>query len=111
MTYFRPKDAPQQISFPKPIKVEKSKSKPIKKFSEKREKQNKEYLILRKIYLENYPLCEVKLKGCTNASTEIHHSLGRIGKLLTDVNHFVSICRNCHNLIHNRNKKIKQIKK
>lgn len=91
---------------PKPIKVEKEKPKPIKKLSLKRGKQNKEYLTLRKVYLENNPTCAVKLKGCTKVSTEIHHAEKRTGFRLTDVLNFVAICRSCHTKVENDNIKL-----
>jgi len=50
--------------------------KPIPKQSKKMKQQLKEYRILRKLYLQNHPKCEAKLKGCTHKSTEIHHKRG-----------------------------------
>lgn len=91
---------------PKPEPIEKKKPKPIKKLSVKRGKQNKEYLTLRKVYLENNPNCAVKFKGCTGAATEIHHAEKRIGYRLTDVLNFVAICRNCHTKVENDNVKL-----
>jgi predicted HNH restriction endonuclease len=32
----------------------------------------------------------------------VHHKAGRVGKLLTDPTHFLSICRNCHAYLHDR---------
>lgn len=86
---------------PKPEKVEKKKVYKIKPLSDKRAIQNKAYLTLRKVYLDNNPACQINGVGCSKKAVEIHHDKGRIGKLLTDVNHFVAICRNCHNNIHN----------
>lgn len=85
---------------PKPIKVEKKKVYKIKPLSDKRAIQNKAYLTLRKVYLENHKECQIKGVGCSIKAVEIHHEKGRIGKLLTDVNFFVAICRNCHKNIH-----------
>ena len=90
----------------KPDKVEKKKKTPIKKNSVKREKQNKEYLVLRIVYLENNPNCVVKLKGCTSKATEIHHAQKRTGFRLTDVANFVAICRNCHTKVELENIKL-----
>jgi len=70
---------------------------PIKKVSDKRKVENKEYLDLRNGYFYNNPLCEVKF--CNNLATEIHHKKGRIGKLLTDIRYFLAVCRECHNKI------------
>lgn len=93
---------------PKPEKVDKKKPVKIKPLSDKRSKQNKVYLTLRKVYLQNHINCEVKYDGCTGASTEIHHSKKRTGELLCDVRYFVAICRNCHLIVENDNVKLKQ---
>jgi len=85
---------------PKPIKAEKKKPAPIKKLSAKREKENKEYLTLNKVYLENNPWC--KVKGCKNASTSVHHKKGRIGKLLCDIRFWLATCMGCHSEIEKR---------
>ena len=90
----------------KPLPKEKKKPKPIPKESKKRKVANNEYKALRKVYLENHPLCEVKLKGCSKKATEIHHDQGR-GIKLNDVANFVAICRNCHNIVENQNLTIK----
>lgn len=90
---------------PKPEKVEKKK-KPINKVSKKRGKENKEYMTLRKVYLENNQYCQVKLNGCTKLSTEIHHAKKRSGFRLIDVANFVAICRNCHTKVENDNIKL-----
>ena len=89
---------------------EKSKGKKqtkIKSLSDKRQKQNTEYLKLRKEYLKNNANCEVKLEGCTFISTEIHHAKKRTGAMLTNVKYFVAICRNCHTKVENENIKTK----
>jgi hypothetical protein len=92
MTQFRPD--------PKPEKKEKKKRKRIKSLSIKREAQNREYLKLRKIFLELHPTCEIKKDGCTGMASDIHHTKGRIGSLLTDIEHFQSCCRSCHSKHH-----------
>lgn len=71
--------------------------KPIKKVSDKRNIQNQEYARLRDEYLEAYPACEVV--ECSRKSSEIHHMAGREGDKLTDVNHFLAVCRLCHERI------------
>lgn len=91
---------------PKPVKVEKKKAKPIKKLSVKRSTENKIYLTLRKVYLENNPMCAVQLTDCTKVATEIHHSKKRTGFRLNDVLNFVAICRNCHIKVENYNIKL-----
>jgi predicted metal-binding protein len=77
---------------------EKKKPKPIAKNSKKRLKENMEYSKIREAYLKDFPVCEVL--NCLNRATEIHHMQGRIGALLTDVNHFLAVCESCHKYIH-----------
>lgn len=68
----------------------------INKVSETRAKENKIYLTLRKVFLDNHPNCEANLPGCSKQSTTVHHSAGRIGKRLIDVTSFVALCGSCH---------------
>jgi len=68
----------------------------MKRLSTKRAKQNYEYKKIRIQFLLDHPLCEVCEK---QESSEIHHKKGRIGELLTNTNHFLSVCRNCHRWI------------
>ena len=93
-------------SDPKPPPTPKKAKKPIKKVSEKRKNENKEYSALRQGYLLRNPLCEVRLKGCLGRAAEIHHDSGR-GIRLNDVSTFVAICRNCHNIVEEKNIKVK----
>jgi hypothetical protein len=73
-----------------------SKPSPIKKVTDKRKKENTEYLKLNLAYLNEHKVCQV----CTiKGSTEIHHVAGRRGKHLTDVSNFLAVCRECHNRI------------
>jgi hypothetical protein len=74
--------------------------KPIAPRSPKRAKQEREYSKLRKDFLLSSPICTAKLPNiCTHHSTDVHHMKGRIGPLLTDVNYFLSVCRQCHDWI------------
>lgn len=70
---------------------------PVKKISLKRNLENREYLKVRKVFLESLIFCQVK--GCKGLATEVHHKKGRIGKLLTDIRYFLGVCRECHNKI------------
>ena len=63
--------------------------------SKKRSKQEGRYSYLRKEYLRQNDRCEC----CNLMATEIHHKKGRVGKLLTDVEFFMSVCRACHETI------------
>lgn len=107
MTYYA-KCFQKQAEDPKPDKTPPKAKKPLKKVSEKRKVENKEYKTLRAVYLENHKFCEVKFKGCTGKATEIHHDEGRANARLNDVANFVSICRNCHTITENKNLKVKK---
>lgn len=67
---------------------------PVKKITEKRAKQNREYLEMREQFLEQYPVCQVK--DCQNKATEIHHIQGRANDLLTNPENFLAICEAHH---------------
>lgn len=71
--------------------------KPVKKITEKRAKQNREYLEMREQFLEQYPVCQVK--DCQNKATEIHHPSGRANDLLTNPENFMAICSDHHKFI------------
>jgi len=78
-------------------KPEKKKPEPIAKRSKKRAKEERDYEKVKKAYLEVFPICEVH--NCGQSSFDIHHKKGRIGKLLIDINHFMAVCRKCHDYI------------
>lgn len=67
------------------------------------------YRKARAAYLRDCPFCEVcvEIAGVAgwkmqreHAATDIHHTRGRAGKLLTDPRHFKAVCRKAHNWIH-----------
>lgn len=70
---------------------------PVKKITEKRAKQNREYLEMREQFLEQYPICQCV--DCFNPSTQIHHRAGKANSLLTDPENFFAICDDCHKRI------------
>jgi len=72
----------------------------IKKVSDKQKALLVEYAKLRKNFLKVHVNCEAQLIGCTKDATEVHHRAGR-GAFLLDVITWLSICRSCHNQIHN----------
>lgn len=91
---------------PKPKKAYTLKRTPLKKkpykinkVSDKRKVQISEYTKKRKLFLANNKLCSVGVLGCTKVATEIHHMAGRENDLLTDEQHWLPICRNCHTYI------------
>ena len=53
----------------------------------KRAKDNKTYTKLRKEYLAENPKCW----WCGFPATDIHHKLGRVGKLLNDVKNWIGL--------------------
>ena len=67
--------------------------------SSKQVKLDALYSILRKSYMERYPFCLAKLPGCSINATDIHHKMGRTGKLYLDETEFLSVCRTCHGWI------------
>jgi hypothetical protein len=70
---------------------------PIAKMSDKRQKENALYLILRKKYLQHHPVCEFQIENiCTHEATTIHHPAGRTGDLFLDDTLFKSGCIPCH---------------
>ena len=79
----------------KPLKPSK---KPIRHKSSKMNALDTVYSKLRKHYLQQYPLCQASLPGCTKQSTDIHHKKGR-GKYHNDPTTWLSVCRSCHDWI------------
>lgn len=65
--------------------------------SAKQKEKNIEYLKVRMQYLSMYPNCQ----SCGAPATEVHHKALRRGDKLIDTNYFMSICRTCHDRIHN----------
>lgn len=69
--------------------------KQVKKVSEKRADELKEYPKLKKQFLAFKNACELRLPGCFISATEIHHnSMSAKDFLNTDT--WRAICRNCH---------------
>lgn len=71
--------------------------------SSKRATQDQEYRKLNKIYLQEHPVCEAHLNGCSTASTEVHHTFSgkdRNTHFLETI-HWLALCNSCHYLIHN----------
>ena len=67
--------------------------KPTKKTKNKKAAYNKAKLE----YLNNNQTCEACFE---KEATDIHHSAGRVGDLLTDPRYFFALCRDCHDHIH-----------
>lgn len=78
-------------------RVKEKKVTPIKRVSDKRSRELQVYAKLKAHYLKIYPCCEVA--DCHNKSIDIHHSRGRENGLLTNVDFFLAVCRECHTKI------------
>ncbi len=73
---------------------------PVKKVSEKRADELKEYPKKKKKYLEHKMACELHFEGCTVTSTDIHHvSLSAANFLNEDT--WIGCCRSCHSRAEN----------
>jgi nitrate/TMAO reductase-like tetraheme cytochrome c subunit len=74
----------------------------IPQVSAKRKKLDVEYLKLRTKHMEKFPLCQIKVAGCTNIGTDIHHTYAGSNR---DAFYLIQstwavTCRNCHNYVH-----------
>ena len=75
---------------------------------------NTKWRKLRDLYFMSHPLCESCLeKGITKAGVDVHHKVspfyGQMSEqqritLLLDWNNLITLCRDCHNAIHNPKK-------
>jgi len=75
-------------------------NKPLARHSLKRAKQERDYSKIRKAYLLSSNTCKAQLPNtCTHHSTEVHHKMGRIGDLLTNIKYWLPVCRQCHQWI------------
>ena len=71
----------------------------MRRVGKRREVENKRYRILKhKFFLDN-PVCHAQLPGCLWFAFDVHHKAGREGKLLNMVEHWMPVCRNCHEWI------------
>lgn len=74
------------------------KRKPINRKSKTMQIIDLAYSKLRKKFMEEKPMCEAALPGCTGQSTDVHHKKGR-GKYHLMVSTWLSVCRHCHTYI------------
>jgi hypothetical protein len=71
----------------------------VKPISNKMRENLKEYAIVRKEHLTEFPECQLKFEGCEVIATDIHHTAGR-GINLCNKSTFKSACRHCHHIGH-----------
>lgn len=82
--------------------------KPINKKSKKMQATDAAYTILRKKFMEEYPMCQAALPGCNKSSTDVHHMKGR-GIYHLEVSTWLSVCRQCHTYIEEHPKEAKEL--
>ena len=74
--------------------------KKIKQISEHHKKTLDEYSPKRKAFLENRPMCELKLKGCMRVAECIHHMKSKHGKkMYLDENFWMASCIICNGTV------------
>jgi hypothetical protein len=73
--------------------------KPISKMSARLKADMREYRKLKREYLKYHTTCQGPCAPGT-PSQDVHHKRGRIGRLLCEVNHWLPVCRGCHDWIH-----------
>lgn len=81
---------------PEPVK---KKPKPIPKVSANQIERLAKYRKVRDQFMNENKNCQARLENCTIKATDIHHSKGKIGDLLTDKRYFKALCRNCHSYL------------
>lgn len=86
------------------LKEKKAPRKRIKPISESLSLKLKEYRIVRDIFMKDNPNCEC----CGMPSQDLHHKKGR-GKNLSELKYFMSVCRKCHNYIHENPKRSREL--
>jgi hypothetical protein len=73
----------------------------IKPVSDKRQKELVLYRRERDVFMAQNKYCQAKVsKSCTVKSTDLHHRQGRTANLRNQ-DTWLSVCRNCHDHIHN----------
>lgn len=76
--------------------------KPINKVSNKRKKENSQYAKLCTGFKILNPKCMAKLPGCTVITADVHHlySGSNRSKYYLVMSTWITVCSNCHHLIH-----------
>lgn len=74
--------------------IQKLKSKPISPVSDKQKIRLAEYRVVRDKFFKDNPVCQ--FPECSSTDIQLHHSRGRVGSLLTDAEHFRSLCDKHH---------------
>lgn len=80
------------------------KSKPLRKVSKRRQKDNAVYARKKEIFLAAHNLCAVCAKWVLLDERECHHFAGRCGKLFLEEKLWLCVCPGCHRWIHTQPK-------
>lgn len=80
----------------KPVNKMQKKAVKIKPVSDKMKLALKELAKIRKRKLQQQPLCQLQLHGCTRKATTLHHVRGRIGKQLLKEEDLLPSCATCN---------------
>jgi hypothetical protein len=76
-------------------------SKTVRTRSPHRSKEEAQYLKQRLSYMNTNPKCQASIPNlCSHNATDVHHKNGRANERLNDTEHWVSVCRSCHDWIH-----------
>ena len=81
------------------------KKKPIAKRSKKMTKEMKLYLKEKAEFLKPGDQCELNTDVCRGEATVIHHTRGKIGKLLRDKRYWKKSCVHCNNRVEEKDAK------
>lgn len=77
---------------PQPIKV----AVQPKVYSQKRAKQQIEYVAIVEEMLKENPYCEIREEGCENIATGLHHQKKRSPDTITDKRFLIRACDSCN---------------
>ena len=80
-----------------PFETRWKRTKPVRPMSEKRQKEMKEYMKLRRKFLKENPICQCE---CDRKSVDVHHTRGRAGKMLNLTQFWLAVCRQHHDWVH-----------
>jgi hypothetical protein len=82
--------------------------KPIPKRSKKMTKEMKEYNKEKAEFIKPGDQCELNTQVCRGEATVIHHTKGRIGKLLRNKKYWKKSCVHCNNYIEIKDKESRE---
>lgn len=88
-----------------PKKTKKPGRPKIRKIAKKRAKELRQYSPIRRKFLQQHPMCELRIdEDCTDVSTEVHHAAGRENGRLLKEEDFKAACRHCHQVATKKSK-------